>query len=84
MKEMSEWQRRQLEAVMAVCESLGADVRYRPECGHFTAMIWEDGTCAHSESDARSVQKKIQEKTAQYSSLVCYCFDAFSTLVYVI
>ncbi len=81
---MSDRKRHHLEAVLTVCEALGAEVRYRPECGHFTAMIWEDGAGAHSESGARSIQKKIQQKTAQYSNLVCYCFDPFSTLVYAI
>lgn len=82
MREVNERQRFQLESLMAVCERLGAEVRYRPEQAHFTAMIWEDG--ASSEGYARSIQTRIQEKTAQYSDLVCYCFDAFSTLVYAV
>ena len=82
MSDVNDRQRRQLESLMAVCEGLGAEVRYRPEQGHFTAMVWEDG--AGSEGYARSIQTRIQEKAAQYSDLVCYCFDAFSTLVYTV
>lgn len=31
----------QLEAMLTTCRDLGIDVRYRPEYGHFTAMVWE-------------------------------------------
>lgn len=72
----------QLMELSEACRSLGAEVRYCPEYGHFTAMLWEDGTL--DEAQARSIQQTIQRLTARYPGLVCYCFDAFSTLVYAV
>lgn len=74
----------QLHAILTVCRDLGAEVNYCQERGYFTAMVWEDGGLSGDMSRARSIQKQIQEKTAQYSGLVCYCFDPFSTLVYTV
>lgn len=71
-----------LMEVLAICRGLGAEVNYRPEYRHFTAMIWEDQMPAVSEAAARSIQEEIQQRIAQYPGLVCYCFDPFSTLVY--
>lgn len=73
-------QEEKLRELSAACRSLGAEVRYRPEYCHFTAMLWEEDEW--SEAQARSIQQKIQQLTACYPGLVCYCFDAFSTLVY--
>lgn len=75
---------KQLDAMQAVCRELGAEVNYRPEYGHFTAMIWEDQDPSCDEGHARSIQNQIQQRTAQYPNLVCYCFDPYSTLVYAI
>ncbi len=72
----------QLAELSAACRDLGAEVRYCPEYGHFTAMLWEDGKL--DEAQTRSIQQAIQRLTARYSGMVCYCFDAFSTLVYAI
>ncbi len=72
----------QLTELSAACRDLGAEVRYCPEYGHFTAMLWEDGKL--DEAQARSIQQTIQRSAARYPGLVCYCFDAFSTLVYAI
>lgn len=76
--------RTQLEELFAACEGLGADLRYHPEQGHFTALVWEGWEQPYDEARALSVQKKIQEMSARYSNLVCYCFDPFSTLVYTV
>lgn len=73
-------QEEKLRELSAACRNLGAEVRYHPEYGHFTAMLWEEDEW--SEAQARSIQKKIQQLTACYPRPVCYCFDAFSTLVY--
>lgn len=75
---------KQLETMAAICRGLGADVEYRPEYGHFTAMIWEGQTSLREEEQALYIQKQIQQETAQYPNLVCYCFDPFSTLVYTV
>ncbi len=72
----------QLAELSAACRDLGAEVRYCPEYGHFTAMLWEDGKL--DEAQARSIQQAIQRLTARYSGMACYCFDALSTLVYAI
>lgn len=81
---MSMCKAEQLEAVLSVCRNLGAEVRYHPEYGHLTAMLWDDWANSCSEEKARNIQNIIKEKTAQYPNLVCYCFDAFSTLVYAV
>ena len=73
-------QEEKLRELSAACRSLGAEVRYHPEYGYFTAMLWEED--GWSEAQASSIQQKIQQLTACYPELVCYCFDAFSTLVY--
>ena len=75
---------RQLEHLCAACRELGAEVRYRPEYGCFTAMIWDGWSGPYYEGPAQAVQQQIQRKTAQYPGLVCYCFDPFSTLVYAV
>ena len=81
---VSEVRSTQLEAVLSVCRSMNLDIRYDPEHAHFTAMAWESGLHSCSEEQARSIQKRIKEQTAQYPNLVCYCFDPFSTLVYAV
>ena len=75
---------KQLETLCAACRELGAEVRYHPEYGCFTAMVWDGWDRPHDTGRAQAVQQQIQRQTAQYPSLVCYCFDLFSTLVYVV
>lgn len=75
---------RQLEHLCAAYRELGAEVRYRPEYGCFTAMIWDGWSRPYYEGTAQAIQQQIQRKTAQYPDLVCYCFDPFSTLVYAV
>jgi len=74
----------QLETLCTACQELGAEVRYRPEYGCFTAMVWEGWGWPHNTDAAQAVQQQIQRQTAQYPDLVCYCFDPFSTLVYAV
>ena len=74
----------QLHALMSACRNLGAEVNYCQERGYFTAMIWEEGGLSADIGRASSIQKQIQKETAQYPGLVCYCFDPFSTLVYMV
>lgn len=70
-----------LENLCAFCRSLGAHVREVQDGASFTAMRWEDADSV-SERDATEIQRKIRRKTAEYPGFVCYCFDAFSTLIY--
>ena len=74
----------QLEEMLAICRDLGADVAYRPDHGHFTAMVWEGWSFPHDEGKALAIQNRIFQRSAQYPSLVCYRFDPYSTLVYAI
>ena len=74
----------QLEAMVAACGDVDAEVRYSPLHGHITIMVWEDGNNPENEMRALAIQQKIKQKSAQYPRLVCYCFDPFSTLVYAI
>ena len=70
-----------LENLCAFCRSLGAHVREVQDGASFAAMLWEDEDSV-SERDAAEIQRKIKRKTAEYPGFVCYCFDAFSTLIY--
>lgn len=70
----------QFQQIYDICHALGADVRYCPEYGHLTVLSWEN----EGEKHALSIQRQIQQQTASYPGLVCYCFDPFSTLVYAI
>ena len=70
-----------LENLCAFCRSLGAHVREVQDGASFTAMLWEDAD-SMSENAAAEIQRKIKRKTAEYPGFVCYCFDAFSTLIY--
>ena len=74
----------QLEEMLSLCRALGADVRYRPEQEHFTAMCWEGWDTFFQEEKAQLLQQKMKERIAQYPNLMCYCFDPFSTLIYAI
>lgn len=71
-----------LEEVLAACEGLGAELRYHPAERYFTAMVWSRWGQPDDERAALAIQRKIQRKAGQFSNVVCYCFDAFSTLVY--
>lgn len=71
----------QIEHMLALCRTLNADVRYSTEHGHIVVQMSED---QQNEKSALSIQRAIQEKAAQYPNIVCYCFDAFSMLIYAI
>lgn len=73
----------QMRSMLLDCQEVDADVRYHAQHGHLTIMVWEDGTAA-DEQRALSIQRHIQQRSAQYPRLVCYCFDPFSTLVYAV
>ena len=70
-----------LEDLCTFCRSLGAHVREVQDGASFTAMLRE-GADSVSERDAAEIQREIKRKTAEYPGFVCYCFDAFSTLIY--
>ena len=70
----------QLQTISNVCNALGADVRYDPESRHLVVLAWE----SEGLQRALFIQQQIQRQTANDSTLVCYCFDPFSTLIYTI
>ncbi len=72
--------KQQLQSISDICSALGADVRYNPEYRHLTVLAWED----EGEQRAHFIQQQIQRQAANTPELVCYCFDLFSTLVYMI
>lgn len=71
---------RGLQSISDVCNALGADVRYDPEYRHLIVLAWEH----EGEQRARFIQRLIQKQAGHCPGLVCYCFDPFSTLVYMI
>lgn len=81
---MNDGKQEQLEKMVAACRGLDADLRYRPESSHFTVLAWEKWDDPQSEDKAHLLQRQIQQMSAQYPNLVCYCFDPFSTLVYAV
>jgi len=81
---MNDEKRVQLEALLETCRHLDAEIRYQPKYGHFIVMVQECGADPVSERMAHTIQETIQQKSAMYDRLVCYCFDPFSTMVYAI
>ena len=70
----------ELQSISDACTALGADVRYDPEYRYLIILAWE----YEGEQRALFIQRLIQEQAERYPGLVCYCFDPFSTLVYMI
>lgn len=74
---------RQIDALWSQCQSLEADMRYGPLRESFTVLIpppWDTET----ETTARALQGKIKAWSKQYPDIICYCFDSFSTMFYVL
>ena len=79
---MEKQRKESLEAVLQLCGNLGAEIRYHPEYRYFTAMVWTGWDTPCGMGEALAIQQEIQRTAAQYPTVVCYCFDPFSTLVY--
>lgn len=80
---VNETKRGQLLALLEQCAHLNADVRPRTEQGYFTVTVpppWN----GPSQRKAQEMQDKIKKWSEQYPNVVCYCFDSFSTLLYVL
>lgn len=73
-----------LELLRERCVSLGAEVRYCPQRGYSTAMVWNEPGAPSDEERALDIQRTIQQESAQYPEIVCYRFDPYSTLLYLI
>jgi len=74
----------QLARMLAVCRGLHADVRYSAAGGHINVQVWEGWDDPARAELARTVQQTLLQQSAQYPDIVCYCFDEFSTLIYVV
>ena len=75
---VSETKESQLLALLEQCVHLDADVRPRTEKCFFTVTV------PPPRRAAQAVQDQIKEWSKQYPNVVCYCFDSYSTLVYVL
>lgn len=81
---MEKQRKESLEAILQLCGNLGAEIRYHPEHRYFTAMVWTGWDTPCGMGEALAIQQEIQRTAAQYPTVVCYCFDPFSTLVYTV
>ena len=73
----------QLSVLAQQCNSLPVILKFQPEQQSMTAIVpppWD----AVSEQRARNTQETIKELSKQYPNVICYCFDSFSTLLYVL
>lgn len=83
MKTELDEKRKELAQLLSSFVQLRADIQYVPEQMAITVAIpppWSDAL----EPAALAAQKRIREWSEQYPELVCYCFDSFSTLLYVL
>lgn len=74
---------RQIQTLWGQCQSLDADIRFGPQRESFTVLIpppWNEDT----ETTAKAIQGRIQTWSKQYPDIVCYCFDSYSTLLYLL
>lgn len=74
----------QLMAMLEVCRGLEADIRHHPQHNYFTVMVWKGWDHPDPKHIAENVQARIKVLAEQYPDIVCYCFDRFSTLIYVV
>lgn len=80
---IAEKKKSQITALYEQCSNLPADVRSCLENGHFTVTVPPPWNMSNQKA-AQEVQDKIKEWSRQYTGVVCYCFDNFSTLLYVL
>ena len=81
---MDEQKTEQLKTMLGICQELWAETRYHPEYRYFTAIVWTGWDTPCGMGEALAIQQEIQRTAAQYPTVVCYCFDPFSTLVYTV
>ena len=73
----------QIAALLEQCFKLRADICPHMEDGYFTVTVPPPWNLSNQLA-ALEVQNKIEEWSRQYPNVVCYCFDSFSTLLYVL
>lgn len=80
---IAEKKKSQITALYEQCSNLPADVRSCLENGYFTVTVPPPWNMSNQKT-AQEVQDKIKEWSRQYTGVVCYCFDSFSTLLSVL
>lgn len=74
---------KQLSALANQCNEFPVIVQFQQDQQSVTVTIpppWD----AASEMKALEIQETIKEWSKQYPNVICYCFDSFSTLLYVL
>lgn len=79
---MTQNKKEELLAVLDACVNVDADIRFHPEQHYFTVHLWPENK--PDIRQALELQNRLRELSKRYSHVVCYCYDAFSTLVYAI
>ena len=83
MVDVMETKRGQRLAVLEQGAHLNADGRPRTDKGYCTVTgppPWN----GPAQRKAQEVQDRIKKWSEQYPNVICYCFDSFSTLLYVL
>lgn len=73
----------QLLDLLKRCAQLNTDVRFNMEQRYFTVLFPPPWNYSR-QCEAQAIQEKIKEWSKQYPHVVCYCFDSYSTLLYVL
>ena len=74
---------KQLSVLAGMCDELPVIVQFLQDQQSVTVTIpppWD----AAAEIKALEIQETIKEWSKQYPNVICYCFDSFSTLLYVL
>ena len=74
---------KQLSVLADMCDELPVIVSFQRDQQSVTVTIpppWD----AAAEIKALEIQETIKEWSKQYPTVICYCFDSFSTLLYVL
>ena len=74
---------KQLSVLADMCDELPVIVRFQQDQQSVTVTIpppWD----ATAELRALEIQETIKEWSKQYPDIICYCFDSYSTMVYVL
>lgn len=79
----AEKKERQIAALLEQCSGLRADVRSCLEKGYFTVIVPPPWNMSNQKT-AQEVQDTIKDWSRRYPDVVCYCFDSYSTLLYVL
>lgn len=74
----------ELLALMDRCMELGAEITFRPQYRCFIVMVWRGWDSPDPQNQAKDIQMQVKALAEQYPHVVCYCFDEYSTMLYVV